>query len=252
MATTKVQITDGRGSYTLEVAADDHLGKVMRSTGRPYEARLLAILTAILESGDVVLDVGANIGNHTVAFARAGAYVEAVEPNPEAAEILARNVALNGLEERVTVHRVGLSDRAGRGTPRVPIPGNLGSATIDPDADGPVQLVTYADLRIARPVRLVKIDVEGAEMPVLRSCLPMLRLQRPLVVVELHTAADRREARSLLRPLGYRMIPVSLAMSPTFAFTASAAVAVSLMRRPAFFQQVADRVARRVAALVPR
>lgn len=247
-----MRIRDGRGSYTLEVAADDHLGKVMQATGRPYEARLLNILTAILESGDVVLDVGANIGNHTVAFARAGARVEAVEPNPVAAEILARNVAVNGLGDRVTVHRVGLSDRAGRGSSRVLIPGNLGSATIDPDADGPVQLVTCADLAIAHPVRLIKIDVEGAEIAVLRGCLPMLRLHRPIVVAELHTPVVRREARSLLRPLGYRMIPVSLAISPTFVFTTSATMAVSLMRSSDFFRQVIHRGVRRLGALVRR
>lgn len=246
MDTNLTQVTDSRGRYRLEVAADDHIGRTIERTGKPYEHRLLSLLTAQLRPGDIVLDVGANIGNHTVAFARVGARVEAVEANPDAADILERNITSNNLADRVTVHRVGLSDREGRGVARVRIPGNLGSASVEVDDNGPVRLVTLSDLAVPRPLRLVKIDVEGAEIAVLRGCLPVLRQDRPILVVELLYASQRKEAQALLSPLGYRMIPVSLSGEPTFAFVAAGRDAIGLVRRPRFVQQAMRRALSRM------
>lgn len=214
-----VTVSDELGEYQLVVAgADDHIAKVMHQSGRPYEHRLLALARDLLRPGDAVVDVGANIGNHSVSFARHGARVVAVEANPDAAALLTENVKLNQLGDAVTVEQVGLADEPGQGTVHVRIPGNLGSAAVERGGGGSIQLVRLDDLDVPRPVRLLKIDVEGAELGVLRGGMKLLADDRPLVIVELQTAEARRAAAQLLGPLGYHRFPVSLSGEPTFLF----------------------------------
>lgn len=62
-------------------------------------------------SGQVVVDVGAYVGDTAIAFARQGATVHAVEPSETYCRYIHRNLAENGLSGQVTVHEVGLSDR---------------------------------------------------------------------------------------------------------------------------------------------
>ena len=67
-----VEVQDRRGHYEMTVPVDDHIGMTLRATGRPYEHRMLATLSRLVGPGDLVADVGGNIGNHTVSFARGG------------------------------------------------------------------------------------------------------------------------------------------------------------------------------------
>ena len=82
-----------------------------------HEERLLRILFDKLLvqwipefKAGVILDVGANIGNHTCFFARYFNQVIAFEPNPVAYRILQANIGLNRLKN-VVLRKVGLSDK---------------------------------------------------------------------------------------------------------------------------------------------
>src|ERR1043166_2158400 len=83
---------------------DDHIQAWIRRTGELYEADLLRdILHRVVRPG-IVIDVGANIGNHTVFFGKVlRRRVIALEPFSTVFEVLARNVAINGLRTRVTL-----------------------------------------------------------------------------------------------------------------------------------------------------
>lgn len=79
-----------------------------------HEFAEMAFVLHVLRQDEHFVDVGANVGSYTVLAAGAvGARTTAVEPIPSTFEHLRRNVALNGLDERVRCRRAGLSDRDG-------------------------------------------------------------------------------------------------------------------------------------------
>ena len=142
-----------------------------------HEFADMAFVVHALRPGDLFGDIGANAGSYTVLAAKiAGAEVIAVEPVPETAERLRRNVELNGLSDRVELHRVAVSDRAG--TVRFTIDAD----TINPiagatDAQRPtlaVPCTTLDSLLGARVPALLKIDVEGHEGAVLEGARNLL------------------------------------------------------------------------------
>lgn len=189
-----------------------------------YEAPVQAAVAAELRAGDVVLDVGANIGFLTVLAARlvgpAGRVV-AFEPVPANAQLVRRNAALNR-QRQVQVVEAAVGDHVG--TAKLVLARHAGGAALQ-GADRPqdacgeltVPVVTLDDwlARLAPslpgPVRLVKVDVEGAEAAVLRGAGALLRGQRPLVLLEVDAAtapaaeAKYETCRDLLAGHGYRV-----------------------------------------------
>lgn len=129
------------------------------------------------------VDLGANMGLWSVFFAAHGVRTLSVEPSPRNFARLRANAALNDVAELVEAHRVAVSDHNGS-LHIAYYDYNSGIARLrdTPERnDTPVELVTvdyFATLRAhcaaGRPV-LAKIDVEGAEMALLRGALSLLR-----------------------------------------------------------------------------
>jgi FkbM family methyltransferase len=118
----------------------------------------------LLRSGDLFIDVGANIGAYTILMAELGCSVIAIEPNAKAQAVLADNLALNGYEA-LLVGSV-LADNAGS----MNFTTGLGSMNrLAEVGDALVQATTLDDLLGDRTAAGVKIDVEGAERLVLEG-----------------------------------------------------------------------------------
>lgn len=100
--------------------------------------------------GRVVVDVGAYVGDATLAFARSGALVHAVEPSEAFCGFIRRNAEANGLAGNVVVHPVGLAERAAVET--------TGSDTLR-FAEG----IGYTMRKLPAAVDILKLDCEGAE-----------------------------------------------------------------------------------------
>ena len=213
-----VPVRSDAGPFDLWAPEDDHIARVIATTGRPYEEKLLRLLVHLVPStSNVVVDVGANIGNHTVYFARRGARVIAVEANPDALPFLQRNV--KPFSDRVTVWPVAAGSAAGRGRV-VPHPtGQLGQMAFESDPEGPIEVATLDS--IDERVAVLKVDVEGGEESVLRGALQLIRRSRPVIVVESWDARHRSGIVRLLRPLGYHRFPVSLCSTPTYVYVPS-------------------------------
>lgn len=152
------------------------------------ERGLRLLLTAVLRDDDVVVDVGANVGIHTVVCANAvgpTGHVYAIEPAPTTCQHLRRTVALNGLEGIVDVIDIAagaqeqvdapfhVGARSGHSS-LFPLEGAVGTVKVD---------VRPLDLLVRGRVDLVKIDVEGAELDVLAGMGGLIERNPDLAVI---------------------------------------------------------------------
>jgi FkbM family methyltransferase len=153
-------------------------------------ARVSRTLRDAVPAGGTFLDVGANIGLHTLALAHhlepTGGRVLAFEPHPANYQALLDNLHRNDLAN-VTAENLGLADASGmlRGS-SAPGPGNWSLASAG-DCHFEVRLVRLDDYLDEHPVAgldAVKIDVEGAEVRVLRGARRSIEKFRPLIVFE--------------------------------------------------------------------
>jgi FkbM family methyltransferase len=153
-----------------------------------YEPHVAATLDRLLSPGDVFVDVGANVGYHTVRAARTvgpGGRVVAVEANAENARLIAHTVEVNGLSN-VEIVPVALSGHRGHVVFGTHVGSNGGFLDAGSASSGRGTLVpTFPmdDLGFDR-VSVVKIDVEGAEGFVIDGCTEIIRRDRPSFVME--------------------------------------------------------------------
>jgi len=175
--------------------------------GPRYEAALEKAMRAVIRPGDVIWDVGANIGYFTTRFAQwtgpqGGVY--AFEPAPDIAARLKTAAALFG---NVRIVQQGLSDTEGTAgflrdgnpdgaTSRIAVPG-------DPPADETIGITT-GDLLIASGTVMVpdviKMDIEGHEFEALMGIAGLLRTRPPRhLFIEMHGFLFVRQGRPDVR-----------------------------------------------------
>ncbi len=175
--------------------------EIRRARSISEEASLIRRMFEFLCEGDVIYDVGANIGIIGLLLAQhpkgRGSRVHSFEPEPRNFGQLRRNIAKNGLIGRVSPHQVALADEPGevelfvRGGPgegrhsTVAAEGSTGSI--------PIRAETAAGLAAAvgEVPDLMKIDVEGAEGRVLSGMASLLQNRTPReIFLELHPKGD--------------------------------------------------------------
>lgn len=188
--------------------------------GGAYEPHVAAALDAALSPGMSVCVVGANVGHHVLRAARRvgeTGRVVAFEARPRNAQLVARNVARNGLRN-VTVVPLAVADErtllhyvAAQGTNGAVAKSEAGAVPgTDPD-DVLVQAVPLDDLRsLLGDVDVLQMDVEGAEGLVVRGARELLAASRPTLFAELSLGQLERTSHmtgeamlGALRDLGY-------------------------------------------------
>ncbi len=147
-----------------------------------------------VKPGDLLLDIGANLGWYSVLFDRLGegrARVFSFEPDPQNYRLLERNLSLNDARS-VTALSTGLSSRDDQATLYRYSEKNLGKHSMLrlPDLDDGIAVETQrldtllAERNLASaPIKLIKLDVEGYELEVLRGAKQALE-RTELVVME--------------------------------------------------------------------
>lgn len=164
-----------------------------------YERDLITLWSRLVSPGDLVLEIGANQGYHTLALALAvgpTGRVVAYEPTPRTARVLELNVVMTGMTGRVSTTRAAVSDSDGQARFRALTELPAGNRLVTSDGDWTDELPgEFIDVDVhsaatvlgglARVPNVIKIDAEGHEIPILRALLEVLPDdQLPVFVVE--------------------------------------------------------------------
>jgi len=192
----------------LYLTNDLYIGRSLDCYGE-YSQGEMELFGQVIRPGQTVLDIGANIGTHTVFFAQAtgsGGTVLAFEPQRLIFQILCANVALNGLTHVFTYHAA-----VGRRPDAILVPTlnvlaeqNFGALPLGLASAGEkVRLLTIDELELPA-CHFVKIDVEGMEGDVVAGGQRTLRHFRPMLYVEIEHS-DRATLIQPLFDLGYRL-----------------------------------------------
>lgn len=184
----RIIFTDVKGvEIRFFVADENELVQKRHARGVFYEAEELALIEAAFTPGGVFLDVGANIGNHTVYVGKflKPSRIICIEPNPEAIEILKVNIMLNEVATLTETQHLGVGLYDGSGTASLfqPQKNNLGAMQLRPGS-GEIRLHAGDDLLPSSTINFIKIDVEGMELSVLKGLNGLISRCRPTIFVE--------------------------------------------------------------------
>lgn len=200
---------------------EDHIQKHILRNRSLYEQSMLEEAGPLVPDNALIIDAGANIGNHTLFFAKVlGAKVLAFEPNPTTVALLQTNVEINRLHTQIEIHPVALGASDGTGVISDQRADNVGMAQVVHSQEGDIVIRSLDDVVGNRPVHLIKIDVEGMECEVLKGALKILERSKPALFVEAATVEELNNIEEILRPFGYRKIKV-YNHTPTYLFKAA-------------------------------
>jgi FkbM family methyltransferase len=211
-------------SGVFAVPADAEGDLIVRTIaqGAVFEQEIVTTAQGYLRAGETILDVGANLGQMTVLFARAvgpAGTVVAFEADDYIADLLRLNVELNGLAN-VDVVEAGVWNRSELPL-RYPQPdlrrfGTYGSYGIDPSATQGriVKSVTIDSLQYRSPVSFLKVDIQGSDLFGLQGAVETIRTNQMPILFEYEPLLQDQFGTSLgdymafVEQIGYRVAKV--------------------------------------------
>lgn len=176
-----------------------------------YEAEVQQLLAQHLREGMTFYDVGGGMGFYSLVAARLGAQVIVFEPATSNSDLIARHAERNGLENRIRIIHSAVFSYSGmislQCNNRETGHGNYCVESVGPTTtDLPrVACTTLDDFQKLNPKPdCVKLDVEGAESEVLKGAQTLFRTARPLLICEIHDAANAAFVTSWLEGQNYQ------------------------------------------------
>ena len=172
-------------------------------------------MTAHEVNNSIMIDIGANIGNHTLFFCNElnPNRVYAFEAVKDTFMILQRNIKLNNLDDRAEAFCLGLSDKGAKGEIADTYTDNIGATSLK-EGDGDIVFKRLDDFDYEN-VRFIKIDVEGMELQVLKGGENTIRKNRPYIMMESFSQSFEYDSE-YLRKMGYNWITVKENMNYLF------------------------------------
>lgn len=194
----------------------DHIFRHLNIVHNFYELRLLEKIKSLNLKGTYV-DVGANIGNHTVFFSKfcESEKVISIELDSQIYDVLNENV--NDLKlSNVTTLNIGVGEKYKLVKTSDIDKTNVGMTKIIGE-DGDVVVDTLDKiLSDVNDVSLIKIDVEGYEKNVLIGASEIIKKHSPIIITELKDDNEFNEFETLANELGYFTDKINYASTPTY------------------------------------
>lgn len=199
-----VEIASDIGTFL--VPEDDLITQQLREYGAHQRGDLNA-LVAILRDDDVVLDIGAHVGTFAIPVAAhlgSRGRVIAIEAHPDIFRLLTHNIDRNDLGDRIEAHQALLA--APNSPPRsaVLLTNNTGgtwfqqTSVFARDALAPLTMDAWVERQHGEVTpTVIKLDVEGAELEILRGADVTVATKRPLLMVEVSRVQLERHGTSV-------------------------------------------------------
>jgi len=202
---------------------DDHYLDLEKNEMANWEHASLGVWLELCKHADFAIDVGAYLGVYSILAARVGCKkVIAIEPNPRTYKQLERNVALNFLVPEICTLQIAVGEVEESVSLKFPYGRPLSSGTqiskmletenlSEWETQGNVQMVRLDSLIVASKKEevVLKIDVEGFELEVLKGATDLLINNFPQIIVEILSDERKVEVDSYLQKFGYtKGIPI--------------------------------------------
>ena len=211
-----VRLLETRHGSLFVLTTDNSVGRALLNYGE-WTFGEIELVRKFLRPGDYVLDIGANIGTHAIPLAKAVGHegqVIAFEPQPCIFELLKANTLVNGLSNLRCICAGCGAQTASIGLPDTDYGtnGDFGSMALGPLLKAPDQsssnvripVMAIDDVFTLKALRLIKIDVEGMEIDVLRGAEQTIRRLRPILYIENEWPDPSEPVLRAVRDLGYR------------------------------------------------
>ncbi|MGR3321944.1 MAG: FkbM family methyltransferase [Pseudooceanicola sp.] len=205
------QFDDGQGPVRMRLTNPADLIQNAYLQGHFFESDSLAKLKGLVKAERPrIVEVGANIGNHVVWYARHldAERIYPVEPNPEALKLLDANIEANGICARIDRRGMGLGAGAGEGrfNAHTDNADNLGATRLVAASDGGIETRSLDALLGQDRVDFIKIDAEGMELDVLEGASDLIARDKPVIWVEVLRPNIMGFVQTWCRKAGYRVV----------------------------------------------
>jgi len=183
-----------------------------------YEIYFLEKIRIFVKENSVFLDIGANIGNHTIFFAKilGAKKIYAFEPQEDIFRILKKNLFLNKISDKVSLYNIALGSKKTFGRIKSIKKNNFGSFAIKEGLGGKIKIVPLDSFGIKEKIHLIKIDVEGFEKEVLKGARNTISKNKPFCWIEVQPE-NKGFVFSFFRLLNYKRI-IDLGDKENFLF----------------------------------
>jgi FkbM family methyltransferase len=182
----------------LAIFSFDDIGLIINLEGR-YENEILVLIEKLIKDNfsdskfKTALDIGANIGNHSLFFSQYFSTVYAFEPNPVTYELLKINSIYVSKTKNIIPYCYGLSDKTQNLNLRFD-PNNIGNSKIVFENDFCINDKNQITIKVEKAdnlsflkdsnIGLIKIDVEGHEIFTLKGAVEIIRINKPIIIFE--------------------------------------------------------------------
>lgn len=206
--------------HPMAVYANDAIGQQIHLEG-VYEKRILYVVFKFLSSfsdnfsKSTVLDIGANIGNHSLYFSNHFNSVLSFEPHPDTYKLLDFNASFR---PNIKVYNFGCSNTDGTCLLYVGNMNNMGGASIIKGENSKkaieIKLKKIDQMAILSKenVSLIKIDVEKHEFEVISGAVELINRNRPIILFEQSASefeGDTTKTISLIRSMNYEIYEIN-------------------------------------------
>ncbi len=179
--------------FYLPYFETDHIQRIIFKNRNYYDFDLLNFIcnkwnNALLKKelfNASILDIGSNIGNHSIFFFFHCNIKESYnfEPIKDTFNILSKNIKLNKLNAHL--FNIGIGAKKSQANILKYDKSNTGATQIKPDENGNITISSIDELHIKSKIKLVKIDVEGFEKDVIYGMQTLINRDKPFILIEL-------------------------------------------------------------------
>lgn len=211
-----MQIKPSRYGSMLYHSHDLGIGKTLENYSENTEFET-QFLTELLQPGDVCVDVGSYIGTTTIPLAQKvgpEGLVIAIEPQQHIFHTLCGNIALNDLQNVTAFQRAASNFDTAIWVPYInyEVEGDFGAVSLERQdqlknlsLEGkayPIATISLDQMRLAK-VNLIKTDVEGMEMQVLKGSVQTIQRYKPFLYIRFDREHKQSELINYVQELGY-------------------------------------------------